>query len=436
MNIGDTMKAWSGLPLWARILIAMVLGIVLGFGLRPDGFLAGVVDTEAWTAGLKLVGDAFVRLIRMLAVPLIFVSVSAAVVSIGDMSRLGKSGARIAALYIPSGLLAACLGVALALLIQPGAGVEAPSGLVPPVPKPPPTGADIVAMFIPGNPVKALAEGEMLGVIVFALLLGIGILGAREVAKPVADVLDGAAHALTKLVTYIMELAPIGAFALMAWAVALMGADALVKLAALIGTVYLGCFIYGGLVYGAFIKFGLGLPVLPFYKGMSEAMAVAYSTSSSNASLPVTMRCMIERLGISRRMSAFVASLGATVNMDGTAMYMCVVTIFGAQLFGINLDGGQLVGIVIASSLGAIGAAGIPGGSIVFIPLVLGIAGVPIEVIAIILGADRIMDMMRTVVNVLGDSAAAVAVAKWEGELDIEGYKTNILPPESQAKAL
>jgi Na+/H+-dicarboxylate symporter len=283
-------------------------------------------------------------------------------------------------------------------------------------------------MFIPANPVKALAEGDMLSVIVFAILLGIGVLGAREAAKPVADVLDGAAHALTKLVTYIMELAPIGAFALMAWAVALMGADALVKLAALIGTVYLGCFIYGFVVYGGFIKFVLGLPILPFFKGMSEAMAVAYSTSSSNATLPVTMRCMIEKLGISRRMSAFVSSMGATVNMDGTAMYICIVTIFGAQLFGIQLDNGQLIGIVIAASLGAIGAAGIPGGSIVFIPLVLGIAGVPIEVIAIILGADRIMDMMRTVVNVLGDSAAAVAVAKWEGELDVEAYKANHLP--------
>ena len=420
-------------PLWVRILLGMVLGVILGFGIRTDGFLDGLFDGEAWSAALKLIGDAFIRLIRMLSVPLIFVSVAAAVVSIGDLSRLGKSGARIAALYIPSGLLAACLGVGLAMLLQPGAGIEAPAGLSAPPVKPPPTGADILAMFIPANPVKALADGDMVSVIVFAILLGIGVLGAREAAKPVADVLDGAAHALTKLVTYVMELAPIGAFALMAWAVALMGADALVKLAALIGTVYLGCFIYGFVVYGGFIKFVLGLPLLPFFKGMSEAMAVAYSTSSSNATLPVTMRCMIEKLGISRRMSAFVSSMGATVNMDGTAMYICIVTIFGAQLFGIPLDNGQLIGIVIAASLGAIGAAGIPGGSIVFIPLVLGIAGVPIEVIAIILGADRIMDMMRTVVNVLGDSAAAVAVAKWEGELDVEAYKGNHLPEARSA---
>jgi Na+/H+-dicarboxylate symporter len=422
------MKWFFDMPLWARILVAMALGVALGFMIRPGGALTGVLDPEAASAFLKLIGDAFVRLIRMLAVPLIFVSVAASVVSIGDLSKLGKSGARVAGLYIPSGLLAACLGVTLALLLQPGAGVEAPTGIVAPEAKAPPTGADIVAMFIPGNPVKALADGEMLAVITFAILLGVGILGAREAAKPVGDVLEATAHALTKLVTYIMELAPVGAFALMAWAVALMGADALVRLAALIGTVYLGCFIYGVVVYGGFVKFGLGLPALPFFKGMSEAMAVAYSTSSSNATLPVTMRCMVERLGISRRMSAFVSSLGATVNMDGTAMYMVIVTIFGAQLFGVELGVPQIVGIVIASSLGAIGAAGIPGGSIVFIPLVLGIAGVPLEVIAIILGADRIMDMMRTVVNVLGDSAAAVAVAKWEGELDEEAYRLNREP--------
>lgn len=176
-------------PLWVRILVGMVLGVILGFGIRADGFLDGLIDGEAWSAGLKLIGDAFIRLIRMLSVPLIFVSVAAAVVSIGDLSRLGKSGARIAALYIPSGLLAACLGVGLAMLFQPGAGIEAPAGLSAPPVKPPPTGSDILAMFIPANPVKALAEGDMLSVIVFAILLGIGVLGAREAAKPVADVL-------------------------------------------------------------------------------------------------------------------------------------------------------------------------------------------------------------------------------------------------------
>jgi Na+/H+-dicarboxylate symporter len=199
--------------------------------------------------------------------------------------------------------------------------------------------------------------------------------------------------------------------------------EALVRLGALVAVLYLGCFFYGVVVYGGFVRFGLGLPVLPFYRGMSEAMAVAYSTSSSAATLPVTMRAMVEKLGISRRMSAFVASLGATVNMDGSAMYMVILTVFGVEL-----TTPQMISIVVTSSIGAMGLAGIPGGSLVFIPAVLGIAGVPLEVIGIVLGVDRLMDMMRTVVNVVGDAVAAVAVAKWEGELDEAAYLANRAP--------
>lgn len=423
-------------PLWVRILVAMALGVAAGFLLRPDGPLQGTIDVEAVQAALKLIGDAFVRLIRMLAVPLIFLSVAAAVVSIGDLSKLGTSGARVAALYIPSGLLAATTGLALALLLQPGAGVaNVPSGIAPPPPAAAPSAQDIVFMFIPANPVQALANGDMLSVIVFAILFGVGVLGAREAGRPVAEAMQSAAESLIKLVGYIMELAPLGAFALMAWVVAVMGVDALARLAMLVGVVYLGCFFYGIVVYGGFIRFALGLPFLPFVRGLGEAMAVAYASSSSNATLPVTLKCMIDRLGVSRRMAAFIASMGATVNMDGTALYIVLVTMFGAQLFGIEVSGAQMVGIVIAASLGAIGAAGIPGGSIVFIPIVLGIAGVPIEVIAIILGVDRIMDMMRTVLNVMGDAVAGVAVAKWEGDFDLQRYLTNSPAVEAEEPA-
>ena len=423
------MKWWFGSALWMRILIGMALGIAVGFALRPGGLAASAgLDVAGIDAGLKLIGDAFIRLIRMLAVPLIFVSVTAAVVSIADLSKLGKSGARVAALYIPSGLMAATLGLGLALWLKPGVGSAPPAGIVPPEPREPPTAQDLLFQFIPANPVQALANGDMLSVIVFAILFGIGILGAGAAAKPVADAIEGASHAFVKLVGYVMELAPLGAFALMAWVVALMGVEALVRLGALVAVLYLGCLFYGVIVYGGFVRFGLGLPVLPFYRGMSEAMAVAYSTSSSAATLPVTMRAMIEKLGISRRMSAFVASLGATVNMDGSAMYMVILTVFGAQLFGVELTTPQMISIVVTSSIGAMGLAGIPGGSLVFIPAVLGIAGVPLEVIGIVLGVDRLMDMMRTVVNVVGDAVAAVAVAKWEGELDEDAYLANRAP--------
>jgi Na+/H+-dicarboxylate symporter len=412
--------------LWVQILLAMAAGILVGALFREGGPLSGLWEPEAFKATMKLIGDAFIRLIRMLAVPLIFVSVAAAVVSIGDLAKLGTSGARVAALYVPSGLFAATLGVVLAVVLQPGAGMgPPPAGIQVPEPQAPPTAQDIMFQFIPANPVQALAEGQMLSVIVFALLFGLGVLGARDDGRPVAELLQSAAAGLMTLVGYIMKLAPIGAFALIAWVVATLGFDALARLAMLVVCVYAGCFIYGIVVYGGFIKFALGLPLLPFFKGLGEAMAVAYATASSNATLPVTLKCMVERLGISRRMSSFVASMGATVNMDGSAMYIALVTIFGAQMFGVELHTPQIVGIIIAASLGAIGAAGIPGGSLVFIPIVLGIAGVPIEVIGVILAADRLNDMMRTVLNVAGDAVAAVAVAKWEGDFDEEAYRTN-----------
>lgn len=412
--------------LWVQILVAMAAGILVGALFREGGALSGLWDPEGFKATMKLVGDAFVRLIRMLAVPLIFVSVAAAVVSIGDLAKLGTSGARVAALYVPSGLLAAALGVLLAMALQPGIGLGAPpSGIAVPEPAAPPTAQDVLFQFIPANPVQALAEGQMLSVIVFAVLFGLGTLGAREAGRPVAELLQSAAASLMVLVGYIMKLAPFGAFALIAWVVASMGFGALVQLLKLVACVYLGCFLYGIVVYGGFIKIALRLPVLPFFRGLGEAMAVAYATASSNATLPVTLKCMIERLGISRRMSSFVASMGATVNMDGSAMYIALVTVFGAQLFGVELGMSQIVGIIIAASLGAIGAAGIPGGSLVFIPIVLGIAGVPIEVIGVILAADRLNDMMRTVLNVAGDAVAAVAVAKWEGDFDEQAYRTN-----------
>lgn len=413
--------------LWAQILIAMTLGIVTGLLIREGGALSGLFEPKTVQDTLKLIGDAFVRLIRMLAVPLIFVTVAAAVVSIGDLAKLGSSGARVAALYIPSGFLAAAVGVMLAFLLQPGAGLDpAAGGPITPTEQPaPPTVQDILWQFIPANPIEALAEGQMLSVIVFALLFGLGVLGAREDGKPVADLLQAAAASLMTLVGYVMRLAPIGAFALMAWVVAVLGIEALGRLGMLVVAVYVGCIGYGVVVYGGFIKFVLGLPLLPFVKGMSEAKAVAYATASSNATLPVTLRCMVQKLGISHRMSSFVASMGATVNMDGTALYISLVTIFGAQLFGVELNAAQIVSIVIASSIGAIGAAGIPGGSLVFIPMVLASVGVPIEVVGIILAVDRINDMMRTVLNVAGDAVAAVAVAKWEGELDEDAYRDN-----------
>lgn len=402
--------AWFATPLWIRVVGAMILGGIAG-ALMGEG-----------ARELKVVGDLFVEAIRMLVVPILFCTLAAGVVAIGSPKALGRTGGWTIGLYLASGLFAVCIGTLLGSLIQPGAGLGLTPD-VPPEPRDAPTWQQAILDIVPENPVKAMVEGQALPIIVFAFLFGLGLLLAEDKGKPAGDAIESAAEGLQRLTALVMELAPFGVFALMAFVIGTIGVQALLPLAALVGCVYLACFVYGGLVYSTFLKVVVGLPVLPFYRGMADAMAVAYATSSSNATLPVTMRCVTENLGVPRPKASFVISLGATVNMDGTAMYLALVATFGAQVFGVQLDPAAYAAIILTATLGAIGAAGIPGGSFVMMPLVLGSAGIPLEVIPLILAVDRLMDMARTVVNVLGDGVAAVAVAKWDNALDTDVYR-------------
>jgi Na+/H+-dicarboxylate symporter len=403
-------SGWFATPLWIRIIGAMVLG-----GLT--GLLMGDAAKE-----LKIIGDIFVEAIRMLVVPLLFCTITAGVWAIGSPKALGRTGGWTISFYLVTSVLAVCLGLLIGSVFQPGAGL----GLTPTVPpevKPPPSWQELVLGIIPENPVKAMANAEALPIIVFAVLFGLALLMAEEKSKVTAAAIEGAAEALLRLVGVVMELAPFGVFALMAFVVGTLGVEALAPLLALVGCVYLALFLHATIVYGSAIKFLAGLPVAPFYRGMLDAMAVAYSTSSSNATLPVTMRCCTDNLGVPQAKTSFVTSLGATIHMDGTAIYLALVTTFGAQIFGVELGPAQYVMIVLTATLGAIGAAGVPGGSFVMMPLVLGAGGVPVEVIPLILAVDRVMDMARTVVNVLGDATCAVTVARWDGDLDEDVYR-------------
>jgi Na+/H+-dicarboxylate symporter len=222
----------------------------------------------------------------------------------------------------------------------------------------------------------------------------------------------------------VMELTPFGVFALMAWVAGTFGIDALLPLATLVGLNYLGCLLIIFVFYTLIIKLIAKLPVLDFFRGMIDAMAVAYSTASSNATLPVTLRCVQRNLGVSRSVSSFVVSLGATINMNGTAMYLGLATLFGAQIFGVDLDLRDYIMISITATLGAIGAAGIPGAGLIMMGLVFSTVGVPLETIAFVAGIDRIMDMMRTTTNITGDAAVAVAVARMTGDLNTGEFES------------
>lgn len=402
------MRWWFGIPLWQRVIAALILGLALGLVWGPGA------------ESIKWIGDLFIRAIRMLVVPLIFFSLVAGVVSIGDLRKLGGIGGLAVLMFLSTGILAVVLGLVLGNIVQPGIGLEIlPSGESPEAAASPPGFVDMVLSMVPANLVSAMANMEVLPMIVFAILFGISILMAGEAGAPVGRAMDAGAAVMQKMTAIVMELTPFGVFALMAWVAGTYGADAILPLAKLIGTLYLGCLIMILLVYGGIVKLIARVSPLHFYRGIADAMAVAYSTSSSAATLPVTLRVTQQNLGVSRRVSSFVVSLGATVNMDGTALYLGLAAIFGAQIFGIPLGPTEYVLIAVTATLGAIGAAGIPSAGLVMMGLVFTSVGVPLETIAFVAGIDRIMDMMRTTTNVTGDATVAVAVAKLTGELDV-----------------
>lgn len=400
---------WFKIPLWQRVIAALVLGVITGLAWGPDAEM------------IKWIGDFFIKAIKMLVVPLIFFSLVAGVASLGDLRKLGRVGGRAMILFVITGQIAAWLGLALGTFFQPGKGVDTDSLQKGETPAPNETSAiDMILSIVPDSPVQVMADVRVLPLIVFALLIGIGILMAKEEGKPLAKIFDSGAVVMQKVTMIVMELTPFGVFALMAWVAGTLGPDALISLAKLVGLNYLGCLLIIGVMYSAMIKFVARLPVIDFFRGIVDAIAVSYSTASSNATLPVTLRCVERNLGVSNSVASFVVSLGATINMNGTAMYLGLATLFGAQIFGVDLSFGDYILIAITSTLGAIGAAGIPGAGLIMMALVFGSVGVPLETIAFVAGVDRIMDMMRTTTNVSGDAAIATTVAVMTGEIDRE----------------
>ncbi len=401
------LKTWFEIPLWQRVVTALILGVLTGWAWGPEA------------ESIKWIGDFFIKAIKMLVVPLIFFSLVSGVAAIGDLRKLGAVGGRALLLFVVTGQIAVWLGLGLGTLIQPGAGVDTSAIEMGETPVPNETTAvDMVLSIVPESPVQVMADVAVLPLIVFSLLIGIGILMAKEEGLPVQKVFDSGAVIMQKVTMIVMELTPFGVFALMAWVAGTLGLDALVSLAKLVGLNYLGCLLIIVLIYGSMIKFLARLPVRDFFRGIVDAMAVSYSTASSNATLPVTLRCAERNLGVSNSVASFVIALGATINMNGTAMYLGLATLFGAQIFGVDLSMGDYFLISILATLGAVGAAGIPGAGLIMMALVFGAVGVPLETIAFVAGVDRIMDMMRTTTNVSGDAAVATTVAVMTGEID------------------
>ncbi|ALO45581.1 sodium:dicarboxylate symporter [Pseudohongiella spirulinae] len=405
----NKMQVWFEIPLWKRIMLALVLGVVVG---------------AIWGEGaqsIRWIGDVFIRLIQMVVVPLVFITIVAGIVSMGDPHKLGSLGIKTLAIYMLTTGLAISIGLILAVVIQPGAGVDLSGADPGTIQEAMPLGERLMSI-VPSNPIAALAEGNILAVIFFALLFGVGILTVGKQADPLAHLMEAGSSVMLKLTHWVMEVAPFGVFALIAWVAGTQGAAALLQVVALALTVTLGCFIHVIVVHGSLMRFVLNLNPLDFFKGAKNAMLVAFSTSSSSATLPVSMSVAETNLGIKPVVASTVLPIGATINMDGSALYVGIVSVFAAQAFGVDLTFMDYLLVAASTTLVSIGTAAVPGASIFLMAAVMETIGLNPTQIALVVGFvlpfDRPLDMMRTAVNVTGDLSVATAVARWENEFD------------------
>ncbi|MGV2497414.1 dicarboxylate/amino acid:cation symporter [Pelagerythrobacter aerophilus] len=407
------LRTWFSIPLWKRVLLALVLGVV-----------AGVLLGEQ-AQSLRWIGDLFIRAIKMLVVPLIFFSLVSGITAVGDVGRLGQVGGRALALFFVTAVISVSLGMALASIVRPGDGltISLPAGSAV-APPPDRSLIELIVGLVPDNPVMAMAQGSILPLIVFAVLFGISILLSGEEGAPLARAMEAGSRVMQQMTMLVMELTPFGVFALIAWVAGTFGFAALAPLSELVLLNFVGCGIILLFVYPAILRLIAKLPVIDFYRGIIDAQAVAFSTASSNAALPVTLRCVERNLGVSNSIASFTVALGATINMNGTAMYLGVIALFGAQAFGIDLHWTSYLLIGLTSTLGAIGAAGVPGSGLVMMSLVLASIGVPLETIAFVAGINHLLDMMRTMTNVTGDATVAVAVGRMANEIDVEEFRS------------
>ncbi len=409
MNQSSTLRApWrllGRLALWQQILLGLALGVATGLLFKQDAQV------------LAPLGTLFLNAIKMLIVPLVFVSLVAGITAMQDSAKLGRISFKTILVYLVTTAFAVSIGLLFGALFNPGAGLSMTASSAAQASQAPSL-VSILVGLVPSNPVTAFAEGNILQIIVFAIFLGVSMNLVGERAAPAIRLFDALAETFYKLTDLVMRVAPVGVFALTAGVVGSHGADVLLPLAGVIGVIYLASIAHVLLVYGSLLGLVGRLSPLRFLQGIAPALAVAFSTSSSSGTLPVSIECARKNLGVSEGVAGFVLPVGATINMDGTAIYQGVLALFIAQAFGIELNAGQYLMIILTATLASIGTAGIPGAGLIMLGLVLTAAGLPVEGVALIAGIDRILDMARTTVNVAGDLMTTTLVGRSENELD------------------
>lgn len=422
------MTTTKKLSLTARIVLGMTAGIAVGFFFQ--WLLAGADERHLTLLGMSLPlkaffvdgifhvgGEVFIASLKMLVVPLVFVSLVCGTCSLSDTSKLGRLGGKSIGLYILTTALAISLAIGAALLASPGNGVEMQSDATFDVSSAP-TLAQVFINIFPSNPIQSMASGNMLQIIVFAVLFGLAVALSGQAGERIAALFNDFNEIIMKLVTLLMNLAPYGVFFLMAKLFTTLGFETIASLLKYFLVVLFVLLFHGLAVYPTLLKTLTGLNPLIFLRKMRDAALFAFSTSSSNATLPVTMETVNKKLGVNNSISSFTVPLGATINMDGTAIMQGVATVFIAQVFGVDLSLTDYLMVILTATLASIGTAGVPGVGLIMLAMVLQQVGLPVEGIALIIGVDRLLDMTRTSVNITGDAMVSVIVAKSEGEFD------------------
>ncbi len=412
--------------LTTKIFIGLIVGLIVGLILNKMG-PSDFRDTFLVNGIFTLVGTVFLNAIKMMVVPLVFVSLVNGAASMSDIKKLGRVGTKTLAFYLITTAIAITIAIVLATIVNPGVGLDM-SSLV----KSEPTIAEakplvkVITDMVPGNPIAAMASGEMLQIIVFALLFGTGLAALGKKVKPIVELFDHLNDLMMKMVGLVMLLAPYGVFCLIAKTFSGLGFAAMAPLAK-----YMLCVLGALLIHAAFTYTGMlvaftKLNPITFFKKFSPAMSVAFSTASSGATLPVTLEVVEEKLGVSKGISSFTIPLGATINMDGTAIMQGAATIFIAQVYGIDLGMNAILTVILTATLASVGTAGVPGVGLIMLSMVLQAVGLPIEGIALIIGIDRILDMARTAINITGDAVCTLIIAKSEGELNEAIYNAEV----------
>jgi len=413
-------EANAGSSLTARILTGMGAGLVFGLALN---FLGISGTAQEWIVGgvLYAGGEIFLATLKLLVVPLVFVSLVCGTASINDIAKLGRVGGKTLLLYLATTAIAITLALAAAVIVEPGEGFALTTNLDYEAVEPPSLTETIVGLF-PTNPIRAMADGNMLQIIVFAGFFGLAIATAGRAGERVLGIFRDLNDVIMRLVMILMVFAPYGVFCLIAKVFAAQGFAAIAPLARYFVLVLFVLVVHALFTYSVLLRSLGRLDPVRFYRKMRDPLVLAFSTASSGATLPVTLRTVEQRLGVDNSIASFTVPLGATINMDGTAIMQGVATVFIAQAYGIEIGMTGFLMVVLTATLASIGTAGVPGVGLIMLAMVLRQVNLPVEGIGIIIGVDRLLDMVRTAVNISGDAAVSCVVARSEGQLDGEVF--------------